>query len=67
MRLEIVSKSDNDRTRSKQNCQVNCDFLRTSKYRRKIFETIIFNKSRIINNQNGNRKDTVVDDEIIER
>lgn len=66
MRLEIVSKSDNERTRSKQNCQVNCDFLRISKYRQKFIE-IIFNNSRIINNQNGNRNDTVVDDELIER
>ena len=65
MRLISVHTSDNDRSRSKQNCQVNCDFLRTSKYRRKFIEKF-FNNTRIINNRNGNRKNTVVD-KIIDR
>lgn len=34
--------SDNVRARSKQNCQVNCDFLKASKHRRKTFIDTLF-------------------------
>ena len=62
MRLEINSKSDNDRDRSKQNSQVISDLLKASKHRRKIVKLKNFLKnSKIKSDDNGNRKYTIVD------
>lgn len=74
MRLKNFDNSDNDRIRSKQNCQVNCDFLKALKYRRRLRKLNSNNfyipKENLVNiiKNDGNclRKDTIAD-KVIER